>query len=145
MESNDPSLPQHAVVAGFGLAGRLIVDALQQRGISYWVIERNPLTIRRCAATTTHILEGEVTDEALLRQAGIERATLLALTMPNESAVNQAIQLARTMNPTCYILARTAYTSGGLHAMKLGANDAVVAEQTVALEFARLTSIWLSR
>lgn len=144
MEQDQPSKPEHAVVAGFGLAGRLIVDLLRSRQMSYTVIERNPLTIRRCG-TTTQIIEGDVTDEAVLYRAGIERATLFALTMPAEEAVIEAVQIVRRINKTCYILARTSYTSGGLHAIKLGANDAVVAEQTVALEFARLAELRLNR
>jgi len=135
-----PVLPPapYAIVAGYGLPGRATVEWLQRRKIEFCVVDQNPLTVTRCAKHDLPILQGNVGEEQTLRQAGIERATLLALAVPDEAAVREAVAIARRLNPTVYIIARMNFTSGGMQAVRLGANEAVVAEQAVAVEFARL-------
>jgi len=132
-----PSAP-YAIVGGYGLPGRATVEWLQRENIEFCVVDQNPLTVSRCARHHLPIIEGSISEEQTLRKAGIERATLLALAVPDENAVREAITLARRMNPTVYIIARMNFTSTGMQAVRLGANEAVVAEQAVAVEFARL-------
>ena len=68
-------------------------------------------------------------------QAGLSSATILALTIPDEDAVLRATSLARRLQPDIYIIARTNYSSKGMQASQLGADDVVKAEQAVALHF----------
>src|SRR5829696_471872 len=77
----------HAIIVGFGLSGRATANALIARGVPLYVIERNAETVRRCAVAGLRIVEGDATDEQVLRQAGIETAVFFAATMPNEHAV----------------------------------------------------------
>ena len=54
--------------------------------------------------------------------------------------VLEAISIARRLNPHIKILARCAFTSGGLQAAQRGADEVIVAEQAVAREFSHLIS-----
>ena len=74
----------YVVIAGFGLSGRAVAEQLEERDISYCVIETNVSTVNRCLRTGMRIIDGSVLDEATLRQANIERATLVALTIPDD-------------------------------------------------------------
>ena len=65
----------------------------------------------------------------------MDRASILALTIPDEEAVLAATSLARRLRPEIYILARTNYSSKGMQASQLGADDVIKAEQAVALQF----------
>jgi voltage-gated potassium channel Kch len=76
-----------------------------------------------------------VQDEGILKKAGIEGATIFAITVPVESVVLTAIQVARRLNPRVHIIARCIYISGGLQAHRLGANETIVAEEMAAREF----------
>ncbi|HEV7298123.1 MAG TPA: NAD-binding protein [Tepidisphaeraceae bacterium] len=131
-------LKNHAIIAGYGVPGRAAAEAYKNAGTAYCVIELNPATVDRCGHTGTPIIEGDVTDEATLRQAGAESADVLLLLVPNEKAVLAAIPIARRLNPNLKIVARCNYTSSGLEAQRRGANETIVAEQTVALEVLRL-------
>ena len=124
-----------AVIAGFGLAGRWAADLFERCGVAYLVVERNARTVVRQSRLGKNVILGDVCDEQTLVCAGIERAGILALTIPDEQAVLRATALARQLNPELYIIARTIYTSSGLQAGELGANDVVKAEQAVAREF----------
>lgn len=130
--------PGYAVIAGFGLPGRAVADALDARNVPYCVVERNATTVSRCLRAGIRIIEGDVTDPATLERAELPRATLIAITVPDDDTVVRAIELARSLNPTVRILARCTYTSTGLRATTAGADEVVVAETTVATEFSRL-------
>jgi len=120
------------IIAGFGLAGRWIADIFERHDIDYVIIEKNSETIATQRKLGHRVIEGNVADEATLRAAGVEDASILALTVPDEEAVLEATRLARQMKPGIYIVARTLYSSSGMKATQLGANDVVKGEQVVA-------------
>lgn len=123
------------VIAGFGLAGRYVADLLDQGHIDYVIVEKNPVTVQTQVCLGRRIIQGDISEEETLRRAGIDRAAILALTVPDEQAVLRATSLARSHHPGIYIIARTTYTSVGLKASQLGADEVVKAEQAVALQF----------
>ena len=123
------------IIAGFGLGGRYVADLLDHGGIPYVVVEQNPVTVETQACLGRRIVLGDVSKEATLREADVETASTLALTIPDEQAVLKATSLARRLNPGIYIIARTTYTSSGLQASQLGADEVIKAEQAVALQF----------
>ncbi|MCH8150674.1 MAG: NAD-binding protein [Planctomycetes bacterium] len=132
-DSGDLSGP--VIIAGFGLAGRCVADLLDQVGISYTVIERNAVTVETQAALGRSIIEGDTTDRETLLRAGLQSAAGLALTIPDEDAVLKATFLARQLNPDVFIIARTNYSSKGMRAAQLGADEVIKAELAVALQF----------
>lgn len=123
------------IIAGFGLSGRWVADIFDRHGIDYTIIERSKETIEAQRKLGRQVIEGNVSEEATLREAGIEDASILALTVPDEQAVLEATQLARRMRPGIYIVARTMYSSSGMRASQLGADDVIKGEQAVARQF----------
>lgn len=111
---------------------------LADRGVPFCVIELNPRTVDRCAHNGMHMVSGDIRDERTLRWAGIERAVLFAVAVPDEQAVLQAVSLARAMNPKLRIMARCHFISAGMEARRRGADEVVVEEQIVGEEFVRL-------
>jgi len=130
----------HVIVAGFGLPGRSLVEILRSRNVPYVVVELNPQTVDRCAAGGTNIVQGDVAEPDVLERAGAAQASLIALMVPNDAVVLEAVSHARRLNPTAHIIARCAYTSAGLEAVRRGANSTIVAEQLVARELAEIIS-----
>lgn len=133
-----PPAGGHAIIVGFGLSGRATANALLARGIPIYVIERNNETVRRCAMAGLRIVEGDATDELVLRSAGIESAAYFVATMPNEHAVLEMVGQARRLNPDVRIVARCEYVSTGMKLTRRGADEVVIAEQVVAAEFGKL-------
>ncbi len=125
----------HAIIVGFGLAGRCVADLLKQCGVSYTIIEKNPVTVETQRALGRSILEGDAKDAKTLTRAGLNEASILALTIPDEEAVLATTTLARRLRPELFIIARTQYASMGMKAAQLGADAVVKAEQAVALQF----------
>jgi CPA2 family monovalent cation:H+ antiporter-2 len=139
-EAHDEHCPfeGHAVIAGFGVPGRAVGELLESRNMAYCVIELNPRTVDRCAGTGVHMIAGDAREEQILRRAGIEKAVLFAVAIPNEAAVLDAVRVARQLNPRLHIMARCHYISAGIEAHRRGANEVVIEERVVGEEFVRL-------
>src|SRR5688572_22874262 len=139
-----PKIPTsgHTIIVGFGIPGRFIAELLDYRGIEHCVIELNSAVADRCK--TTPIIVGDARDEAILREAHIETATMVAITLPVEAIVHETISAVRRMRPDVHIIARANYTSAGLKAQTLGADQVVVEEQLAAREFFRLIEAGLA-
>ena len=137
-EKNEDGLTGHAIIAGFGVPGRAVADFLAARQVQFCVVELNPKTVERCSHNGVHIIAGDVCDEDTLRRAGVERATLLVLAVPNDVAVLEAVHVARRLSATVPILARCRFISTGMEAHRRGANHVVVEEQVVGSEMTRL-------
>jgi voltage-gated potassium channel Kch len=141
--ANEGSQPlnSHAVIAGYGVPGRAVADWAHARGMTYCVIEKNDETVERCRKSGTCMVEGDASDERALREAGLERATLFACTVPNDESMYAAVTAARRLNPKVRIVARCRYVSTGFEAARHGADDVVVEEQAVAQAFEALLTL----
>ena len=134
-QENWRGIDGHVIIVGFGLAGRCVADLLDQAKLDYTIVEQNPVTVETQRSLGRSIVVGSATDTEALIQAGLNTATILALTIPDEDAVLEAIALARRLRPEIHIIARTNYSSKGMKASQLGADDVIKAEQAVALQF----------
>jgi CPA2 family monovalent cation:H+ antiporter-2 len=142
-ERDAAGLSGHAIVAGYGIPGRAAADQFCRQGMAVCVIELNSRTVERVSKTSIHnlhVIVGDVSDEATLRGAGIERAAIFAVTVPVDAAVLEAVRIARRLSPKLHIMARCRYISTALEATRRGADEVVSEEQVVAQEFSRLIS-----
>ncbi len=119
MEQGTGSQPTpYVIVAGYGLPGRSLVEILIRSQTEYVVIELNSQTCERAGSGGARMIAGSAADPEVLRQAGIERATLVALMVPNDDVVLAAIPHIRRVNSSAHIIARCSFTSTGLEAMR---------------------------
>lgn len=123
------------IIVGFGLPGRCVADLLDHAKLPYTIVEKNPVTVETQRALGRNIVQGDAADADTLVAAGLNTASILALTIPDEDAVLAATSLARRLRPEIYIIARTNYSSKGMKASQLGADEVIKAEQAVALQF----------
>jgi CPA2 family monovalent cation:H+ antiporter-2 len=130
----------HAIIAGFGVPGRIVAEMLEAQHVRCVVIDTNPNTVKRAAKPGRAMILGDIRDEQILRQAGIDTASLVVIAIPDQTEALEATRKVRELNAMVRIVTRTHFTSAGLEARQLGADEVVVAEQAVAREFARLLS-----
>ncbi|MGV3659865.1 MAG: potassium channel family protein [Prosthecobacter sp.] len=126
MEHEIDKLKNHAIICGFGRIGRMIATQLQTGGIPFVIIDQAPDRVAEVREAGFLTLQGEATDEGVLRAAGIARARVLATVLPNDAA-NVFITLsARNMNPTVQIIARGEVPSTERKLLQAGANRVVL-------------------
>ncbi len=122
------SLEDHAIVVGYGPAGRLLVGVLKETDIPYVVTEMNPESVREMKADRIPVVFGDAARQHILEEAGITSAKLLVVAINDPKATPRIVKLARHLNPSLRIVARTRYLDSVSRLEKAG-SDIVVSEE----------------
>jgi len=126
MENEIDKLKNHAIICGYGRIGKMIATQLEAGGVPFVIVDQAPDRVAEVREAGRLTLQGEATDEAVLKAAGISRARVLATVLPNDAA-NVFITLsARNMNPSVQIIARGEVPSTERKLLQAGANRVVL-------------------
>ncbi len=122
MEREIARMTGHAIVCGWGRVGRAVGDYLAGLNASVVVVDNDP---ERVAAVPYPALAGDVTDDDVLRRAGIMRARAL-VTAINTDAENVYVTLsARALRPDLVIIARARTEASEPKLLRAGATRVV--------------------
>jgi voltage-gated potassium channel len=102
MERSIQGLHDHIIVCGYGRVGRRVVEELREANIPCVVIERDE---ERAKGAPIHII-GDVTNDAVLKRAGIDRARALVSVVPKDADNLFVTMSARLLNDRVTIVAR---------------------------------------
>ncbi|HEX5413476.1 MAG TPA: cation:proton antiporter [Terriglobia bacterium] len=105
-------LKGHTVLCGFGRVGSAIGTALSTFGIPYVVVEVDPDLAAALRTRGIPTLFGDAAHRDILERAGVDKASVVIVTIPDPSRVRLAVMNARRLNPNAPILAtahRTVY------------------------------------
>ena len=95
------------VLAGYGRVGRRIGEALRERSLPFVVVEENRELVERLREQGGQAVAGDASDPQELVQAGIARARMLVIAIPDSFQARQIIEAARTLNPGIETVVRT--------------------------------------
>jgi len=127
------SSPAHrAVVVGYGPTGRALTRLLRANGIEPTVIELNMDTVRTLREEGIAAVYGEAARSEVLQHAGVATAGNLVVTADTGDS-REIIRLARELNPTIHVLARTAHVRDVRALRDAGAQGVFSGEGEVAL------------
>jgi CPA2 family monovalent cation:H+ antiporter-2 len=133
------AMTNHAVICGFDQAAHELASALRQRGFSYLIVDQDPMLFRQLRAEGTPCLLGDPALPAVLEQAGLERARVLAVTLADTVQGQAVVAAARRINPGLNVVARGGKLESHLRLREVGAAEVVHAEFEVGMEFLRHT------
>lgn len=106
MQNQIERLTDHAIICGFGRIGMQLAKELAMARTPFIIVERSAAKCADAGALGYLTLSADATDEESLKEAGIERARVLATVLPDD-ATNVFITLsARNLNPRLEIIAR---------------------------------------
>ena len=100
IQRNLKQMKDHIIVCGYGRYGREIVDHLLKQKIPFVLIEKNPDIVEEIQKMESKIIyvEGDVTHDEVLEAAGVDRASALISTLPDDTDNLFTILSARQMN-----------------------------------------------
>lgn len=131
-------LNNHTIICGVGRMGTILARELHAAGREFVVIDCDQ---RRLQAAEDHgylVIEGDATEEVILEQAGIRRATALA-TVLSDDATNVFITITgREMNSQLMIIARGENPRTEKKLLGCGANRVVLPTAIGATKVAQL-------
>ena len=139
LDEEREELVHHAVICGYGEAGRELAAALDRRSFKYVVVDQDPLAVAQLRRQGKPCIYGDASSPLVLGQANLERAWVLAVTTRDISAAQAVVMAARRMVPGLDVIVRGADVRSHLALQEAGATEIVHAEFEVGLEFVRHT------
>jgi CPA2 family monovalent cation:H+ antiporter-2 len=127
-------LENHLVVIGYGVNGRNVSRAARIAGIPYVAVDTNPGLVHAARAEGAEIYYGDATRDSLLEQVGVARARVVVVALSDAAATRRVIALARGLNSTCSIVARTRYVREMEALGDLGASVVIPEELETSVE-----------
>ncbi len=121
----------HYVLCGYGRVGSTVARELVHDGTPFAVVDVNPASLERARADGHLVVEGDATDDATLRAAGIDRARGLISTIDSDSQNVYVILSARSINPGLLVVGR-AGTPAAEEKLALAGADRIVSPYTMA-------------
>lgn len=132
-------LHQHLVIIGFGLTGQLLARAARAANLPYVAIDLNPDRVKIKKGMGRHIVYGDGTQEAVLKEEGIGQAKYLAIAISDPVATRRIVAICRELNPSLHIIVKTRLVGEIDELRRLGANEVLSEEYEVAVEtFSRI-------
>ena len=118
----------HIIVCGYGRNGRRAALELKNSRKKFLIIENDDHVLERFpdAAKTYNFFMGDATQDEVLLDAGIQRATTIITTLPSDSENVFITLTARTMNPEIKIISRASDEKVEKKLMRAGANHVVM-------------------
>lgn len=127
-------LRDHAIIIGFGLAGRLAARSLVDSGVGLVVLDLSAANVRAGKAMGMPVYYGDATSEEALRHAHVERARAVVVMINDRQAAARIVDTVRRVRPDVNLLVRTHYLSERAEMLKLGAKVVVAEEVEGAVE-----------
>lgn len=137
----DPGpLPSSCFIIGFGPAGQEVATALAHlQTTAITVIELNRRTAAAAQQLGLHTLIGDATHQDVLQHAGIARASVITVTVPDPAAARAIAHACRHLAPEAVVIARLRYHRRRLELELAGAHEIVDEEEFVGRRLAAMT------
>ena len=127
MNRHISKLKNHYILCGAGRSGSHVLNELRKTGRNCVVIEKDPAKVKHLLSEHVPVVEGEATEDLVLRSAGIERAAGLVTALPNDKDNLFVVITARGLNPTIRIVSKVDEITAREKFLRSGANTAVSA------------------
>jgi voltage-gated potassium channel len=125
MERRIQELNGHYLICGFGRVGQQVARDFVEEGVEFVVVDDNADVREAMEEMDVLYLHGSASDDAILREAGIERARAVIACVDSD-AENIFITLsARELAPEIEIIARASEESSERKLMRAGADDVI--------------------
>jgi CPA2 family monovalent cation:H+ antiporter-2 len=128
---------RHAVILGYGRAGRAVARVLGAREFGWVAIDGDYGLVRAARDAGAPIVFGDAGTPSVLDAAHIAEAHTLVAAIPDALACRQAVRYALSRNPRLEIVARAHSEAEEAELRRLGVARVVVAERELGRELVR--------
>jgi voltage-gated potassium channel len=122
LEKKVKGLKDHYIICGFGRMGKIIGKELKNRGVEFIAIEKNPIPYEK---EEMLILEGDATQDDVLKESGIEKAKGLITVLSTDAENLYVVLSAKGLNPGLYIVARAGEEGSEQKLLRAGADRVI--------------------
>ncbi len=138
MDSELKSMRNHFIVCGGGRMGLALCQQLAAKKTPFVIVDHDEATLRNGAESHWLYVVGDATDDRVLQQAGIERATGLAAVLSTDADNLYVALSARSLAPELRIVTRAIDEASVPKMQKAGADRVITLFGTSAMKMAQL-------
>ena len=132
--SDHEKITGHVVVAGYGMGGKMVVNALKTVNVPYIILEMNAETVRAARNEQEPAYYADVTSQEALEHARIHDAKAFVLTINDPGAANRALDTVKRCAPEVPVIVRARYIAETRQMQARGATDVISSELEAAVE-----------
>ncbi len=122
------SLSQHVIVCGYGRNGNQAAERLRAYKMPFVVIEKNREIIEKHEDELLFV-EGDASDDEVLKEAGILRAKYLITAMPDDAANLFVVLSAKQLNSNLFIISRASLVTSQKKLHLAGADKVIMPDK----------------
>lgn len=122
------SLSNHVVVCGYGRNGMQAAERLNAYNKPFVVIEKNKDVVEKYE-NDIWFIEGDASDDEVLKEAGIDKAHYLIAAMPDDAANLFVVLSARQLNQKLFIISRASLATSQKKLFLAGANKVIMPDK----------------
>jgi voltage-gated potassium channel len=125
MERSLATMKDHVIVCGYGRMGRIVCEELASIDQAFVAIDRDHNLIEHFPSRIGIALEGDSTDDDVLKKAGIERARAVVSALPHDADNLFVTMSAKLLNDKVFVVARAEDPASETKLTRAGANRVV--------------------
>ncbi|MDQ3926649.1 MAG: cation:proton antiporter [Actinomycetota bacterium] len=133
----EAGLREHVVIAGHGRVGTFVAQLLQHLEQRFVVVDSNPERADAARDAGYPTVFGDAAAEPVLEAAGVGKARLVIVTVPDPAGTRLVIERIRRIAPEVHVVARSATPNQLEELGHLGVYEAVQPELEAGLELGR--------
>ena len=134
------NMKDHVIICGFGRNGKTVSMELEARNQEFIVIDRSHEVLMNNNNEAIRFIEGDATDDDVLKEAGIFEAKAIVSTMPLDADNLFVVLSARTMNSKIIIVSRGSNESAERKLRVAGVDHVVMPESVGGAHMANLVT-----
>lgn len=132
-------LEGHVIICGFGRNGKQAAHVLKKHNKRFVVIEnKSEVTGSLNHKYSNLVIHGDATQDEILKRAGIDRASALITTLPNDADNLFIVLSARHINPKFTIISRASDDNSDVKLKIAGANNVIMPDRVGGAHMASL-------
>ncbi len=134
---DEAQLEGHVIVCGYGPTGSIVVKKLQSVALQVVVVDLNYRMIQSLKAARQFAVYGDSASTIVLEAAGLEKASLLIVTIPDPLAMQALVKKVKKLHPALPIVMRARFMSDRDKLLELGADEVIWEEQEAGEKLAQ--------
>lgn len=131
------NMKDHYIIVGGGRVGEEIAEIISKKKSKFVIIEQSSEVIKHLKKKGYLVVEGDATNEEILKQSNIDKAKKIAITLPVSEKNLLITMTAKELNPTIEIHARADKKSIASKLKKAGAKTIIIPEIIAGDELAK--------
>lgn len=129
MQKKIDNLKNHIVICGYGRNGRQAATKLLAYNKPFVIIEKDKDLLDKIENDKVHVVLGDASEDEVLLQAGVERASCLISALPNDADNLFIVLSTRQINKDINIISRASQETSYQKLKLAGANNVILPDK----------------